>query len=108
MSIPRRPSRREFIRTTAAGAGALALAGSRVGLARASFADLPEPAQSGIDHVIVAMMENRSYDHYLGWVPGSDGPQAGLKCNLDETGVAHGTGSLVICTGFSGLRPSRS
>ena len=75
MSIPRRPSRREFIRTTAAGAGALALAGSRVGLARASFADLPEPAQSGIEHIIVVTMENRSFDHYLGWLKGADGRQ---------------------------------
>ena len=27
----------------------------------------------GIEHVVVLMMENRSFDHFLGWVPGADG-----------------------------------
>ena len=40
---------------------------------------LPDPAQSGIDHIVVVMMENRSFDHYLGWLPGADGKQAGLS-----------------------------
>ena len=37
------------------------------------------PAASGIDHVVVVMMENRSFDHLLGWVDGADGQQAGLR-----------------------------
>src|SRR5438105_14292328 len=36
------------------------------------------PAKSGIEHVVVLMMENRSFDHLLGWAPGADGKQAGL------------------------------
>lgn len=40
---------------------------------------LPPPEQSGIDHIVVVMMENRSFDHYFGWVPGANGQQAGLK-----------------------------
>ena len=40
---------------------------------------LPDPAQSGIEHVVVVMMENRSFDHFLGWVPGALGKQAGLR-----------------------------
>ena len=36
------------------------------------------PAASGIEHVVVVMMENRSFDHLLGWLPGADGRQAGL------------------------------
>lgn len=40
---------------------------------------LPKPEDSGIDHVVVVMMENRTFDHMLGWVPGADGIQAGLK-----------------------------
>jgi phospholipase C len=51
---------------------------------------LPAPAKSGIDHVIVVMMENRSFDHFLGWLPGADGKQAGLTY-LDKNGVAHQT-----------------
>jgi phospholipase C len=31
------------------------------------------PAESGIDHVVVVMMENRSFDSYLGWLPRNEG-----------------------------------
>jgi phospholipase C len=27
----------------------------------------------GVRHVVVLMMENRSFDHFLGWLPGADG-----------------------------------
>lgn len=40
---------------------------------------LPSPENSGIDHVVLVVMENRSFDHYLGWVPGANGRQAGLS-----------------------------
>jgi phospholipase C len=46
---------------------------------------LPAPSQSGIEHIIVVMMENRSFDHYLGWLPGADGLQSGLRF-LDRRG----------------------
>ncbi len=36
------------------------------------------------------MMENRSFDHYLGWLPGADGRQAGLTFT-DGQGQAHST-----------------
>ena len=32
---------------------------------------LPDPAHSGLDHIVVVCMENRSFDHYLGWLPGA-------------------------------------
>jgi len=35
-------------------------------------------------------MENRSFDHMLGWLPGADGMQAGLTY-LDGAGAAHST-----------------
>jgi phospholipase C len=38
-------------------------------------------------------MENRSFDHLLGWLPGADGKQAGLKY-VDRRGVAHQTHPL--------------
>jgi phospholipase C len=39
---------------------------------------LPSPHNMPIDTFVVLMMENRSFDHYLGWLPGADGRQAGL------------------------------
>src|SRR5215469_8276995 len=54
---------------------------------------LPPPQQSGIEHIVVVMMENRSFDHLLGWVPGADGKQAGLTYR-DNTGREHSTSRL--------------
>ncbi|HSD72421.1 MAG TPA: alkaline phosphatase family protein [Thermoanaerobaculia bacterium] len=51
---------------------------------------LPNPQDSGIDHVIVLMMENRSFDHLLGWLAGGNGAQAGLVYT-DTNGVAQAT-----------------
>jgi phospholipase C len=45
------------------------------------------------DHVVVVMMENRSFEHLLGWVPGADGRQAGLAY-ADAAGVQHPTFAL--------------
>src|SRR3954471_13104989 len=39
---------------------------------------LPAPKNLPIDTFVVLMMENRSFDHYLGWLPNADGRQAGL------------------------------
>ena len=41
-------------------------------------AKLPSPRNMPIDTFVVLMMENRSFDHYLGWLPNADGRQAGL------------------------------
>ena len=54
---------------------------------------LPPPQQSGIEHIVVVMMENRSFDHLLGWVPGADGKQAGLTY-IDKSGQQRSTSSL--------------
>jgi hypothetical protein len=43
-----------------------------------AFPKLPPPAASGINHIVVVMMENRSFDHFLGWLPSANGRQAGL------------------------------
>jgi phospholipase C len=58
--------------------------------ARSAGAALPPPAKSGIEHVIVVMMENRSFDHFLGWLPQADGRQAGLSF-ADPQGTPHAT-----------------
>ncbi|MCO5316949.1 MAG: hypothetical protein M9942_00770 [Microthrixaceae bacterium] len=41
-------------------------------LPEGNMLDLPA-SESPIDHVVVLMMENRSFDHYLGWLSRDDG-----------------------------------
>ncbi len=55
--------------------------------------DLPSPRNLPIDTIVVLMMENRSFDHYLGWLPGADGRQAGLVFT-DKGGHRHATHRL--------------
>jgi phospholipase C len=71
-------TRRQLLLGTAATA-----AGAAVGRAVASPkparlvtpTTLPSPNDSGIDHIVVLVMENRSFDHYLGWM--ADEPKFG-------------------------------
>jgi phospholipase C len=42
------------------------------------YVDLPAADLSGIEHIVVVTLENRSFDHFLGWLPGATGRQAGL------------------------------
>lgn len=78
----RRIERRRFLK------GALGVAGLAIAqgtplaraLVRRSAGTLPGvPKESGLDTIVIAMMENRSLDHYLGWLPGIDGIQEGLS-----------------------------
>jgi len=92
-------SRRKFLETSGA-VGAAGLLGAGLtqsgggASASASTPALPStPATSGIDHVVVVMMENRSFDHFLGWLPGADGRQAGLRFT-DRYGLRHATHHL--------------
>ena len=80
-------TRRHFLQYAAATGGAVALTGTRA-LSQQSL--LPPPELSGIDHIVVLMMENRSFDHMLGWVEGADGRQRGLQYR-DAEGIAHRT-----------------
>jgi phospholipase C len=79
--------RREFLQRTAMAAGLAA------GLATVLSPDLlvaeaatvqrrtplPSPRNLPVDTFVVLMMENRSFDHYLGWLPNADGHQGGLS-----------------------------
>ena len=87
-------SRRKFIGVAAGAGGALAL-----GDVASLFANppLPSPAHSGISHIIVVMMENRSFDHFLGWLPRANGRQIGLTY-YDSNGIAHPTYALATNT----------
>jgi phospholipase C len=84
-----RITRRQFLYSSAAALGSLSVGRSPL-WAGAGRTGLPRPEKSGIKHVVVAMMENRSFDHLLGWLPGADGRQAGLVYT-DSLGTAHET-----------------
>jgi phospholipase C len=68
---------------------------------------LPLPGDSGIEHVVVLMMENRSFDHFLGWLPGADGQQAGLTY-LDRYRVPHDTHHLDVTSSCGFQDPDHS
>src|ERR1044071_4215573 len=55
-----------------------------------AFPTLPPPPASGINHIVMVMMENRSFDHFLGWLPGANGRQAGLVYYTADN-VGYGT-----------------
>jgi phospholipase C len=89
-------TRREFL-TLAAGAAAAELPGHAQvadAFAPSSAADstvgLPRADQAPFDTVVVLMMENRSFDHVLGWLPGANGRQHGLRF-ADARGTLHET-----------------
>jgi phospholipase C len=100
-------------RTLLAGATAAAVAGTLGGLERPAVAAaaplgaLPPPQRSGIDHIIVVMMENRSFDHFFGWVPGAEGKQAGLTYQ-DTAGTSHRTHHLRTFQGCAHPDPDHS
>src|SRR6476660_4453867 len=64
-------------------------------------------AGTGIYHVVVVMMENRSFDHYLGWLPGAHGKQAGLTYT-DRYGVTRQTHHLTDTQGCAHPDPDHS
>ncbi len=86
-------SRREFLKGAGAAAGAIALGLGAAPSVSSQTVTLPLPDMSGLNHIIVVMMENRSFDHYLGWMDKADGRQGGLKYE-DGAGVLHRTHSL--------------
>jgi phospholipase C len=54
---------------------------------------LPPRATAGVDHIVVVMMENRSFDHLLGWHPTANAMQEGLSYP-DKTGTLQPTFAL--------------
>jgi phospholipase C len=92
-------TRRDFLSAAVAGATTVALQGCGGGDTCATGPDgrevcaLPQAAEAPFDTVVVLMMENRSFDHVLGWLPGANGRQQGLRY-ADEAGVVHETWPL--------------
>jgi phospholipase C len=92
-------TRRQFLHGIGAGIGAAGLSGLEPFVATAGAVALPPPELSGIDHIILVMMENRSFDHFLGWMRGADGRQAGLTF-FDRANLPHAT--HVLAPDFQG------
>jgi phospholipase C len=92
-------NRRDFLRGAAGATGAALLGrasgwrGGELFAQNLGLSSLPLPQDSGIEHIVVVMMENRSFDHFLGWLPNAEGQQAGLTY-LDANGVPHQTHPL--------------
>jgi phospholipase C len=101
-------NRRDFLRRAAsipAAALASTLSESRAHAQAVSL--LPGPEASGIEHVVVVMMENRSFDHLLGWMPNANGIQAGLSYP-NKNGVLEPTARLNYYVGCSHPDPDHS
>jgi phospholipase C len=105
--------RRQFLAGAAVFGGAAALTPAASALARTArglsraAAVLPPPAQAGFDHVVVLCMENRSFDHLLGWLPGANGRQGGLRYP-DQAGTLHPTYRLSTFQGCGHPDPDHS
>ena len=101
-------NRRQFMRRAAEAVSTAALMGT-AGSQRLAGQEqgLPDPNASGIEHIVVVMMENRSFDHLLGWLPGGNGTQAGLTY-VDKRGEAHPTFRLSTFVGCSHPDPDHS
>src|SRR5690349_19282361 len=100
-------SRRTFL-AAAAGAAALGAAGcsssapsgapsgtpsASTGPRSTGTQVLPDNDDAPFDTVVILMMENRSFDHLLGWFPGANGKQEGLSF-VDSTGKGYPTWNI--------------
>ncbi len=71
--------RREFFKVGVGAAGMAAVGATAAGCAPAPGPLIrrgPGP-EAGIEHIVVVMMENRSYDHFMSWLPGGAVPPEG-------------------------------
>ena len=105
-------NRRDFLRRAASASAAAAISPAVTGGQVTSHLpvhalQLPNPEASGIEHIVVVMMENRSFDHLMGWLPGANGTQAGLAY-LDSQGIAHPTYNLTDFVGCSHPDPDHT
>ena len=102
-------NRRDFLRRAASVSAAALAASVPEGKPQAQTINelLPTPSASGIEHVVVVMMENRSFDHMLGWMPNANGRQAGLSYP-DNNGNLQPTHRLNYYVGCSHPDPDHS
>lgn len=73
-------SRRTFLQLMAASGGFVLAEQQEVLRSASAAAAIPGSSvlgTDGISHVVVLMLENRSFDHLLSWLPGADGNSTG-------------------------------
>lgn len=85
----------------------LRAAATGAGLVACSHPSGPDPGTHQLDHIVIVTMENRSFDHLVGWAPGADGKQAGLTYR-DSTGTSRSTFHLTSPQGCSYGDPNHS
>jgi phospholipase C len=67
-------TRRRFLQIAAASSGLAVTGTDLLAQAVANASSTIRPGGSrGIRHIVILMMENRSFDHLLNWLPGADG-----------------------------------
>jgi phospholipase C len=67
-------TRRKFLQIAAASSGLVITGNDLLSQAAANASStIRADGSRGIRHVVILMMENRSFDHFLGWLPGADG-----------------------------------
>src|SRR3954463_538642 len=91
-------SRRDFLRTTGSAAAAAGLAG--LGLEpwveRAFSAPPRRGALKDIEHVVILMQENRSFDHYFGTYKGVRGfADPNGSAAFTQSGYPNGNGGVL-------------
>jgi len=93
-------SRRDFLARMAVATGA-GIIGCR------NDSTDPVPDDGPLQHIIIVTMENRSFDHLLGWLPGADGKQSGTSY-VDRDGVSQPTHRLTSFDGCGQADPNHS
>jgi phospholipase C len=90
-------NRRDFIQRSAYAAGLAGAASAlplelllrQAAVAEAKRMPLPGPRNLPIDHFVIVMMENRSFDHYFGWLSDvADGTQTASYVDTSGQSVA--------------------
>jgi phospholipase C len=67
-------TRRSFLQLMGASTGVALTGAEFLSQTAANAAPALSPhGSNGIEHVVLLMMENRSFDHFLGWLPGAHG-----------------------------------
>jgi phospholipase C len=62
-----------LLKLVGASAGAALTGGELLAQAASASPAMFPKGSNGVEHVVILMMENRSFDHFLGWLPGAVG-----------------------------------